>query len=175
MTMRHRSASILDPARPGRIALAMLVGAWLVLAFALLAAPRGVRAADEFLEPDQAFKVEVRAADSRTLEAIFTIAPHYYLYREQFRFGADGATLGEPSLPRGKVKFDETFQKNVETYRDVLRISIPVLSASGEFRLYTTHQGCADAGLCYPPQPKGWVVSLAGFGGSGTVRALRES
>src|SRR5438309_910343 len=113
--------------------------------------------------------------DALTVEVIFTFAPHYCLYREQFRFGADGATLGEPVLPRGKVKFDETFQKNVETYRDVLRIAIPVQSASGEFRLYTTHQGCADAGLCYPPQAKGWVVSLVGFGGSGSVRALRES
>ncbi|HUP09172.1 MAG TPA: protein-disulfide reductase DsbD [Caldimonas sp.] len=152
----------------------MLAGAWCLLALLFLAA-RGARAADEFLEPDQAFKVQVRAADARTVEAIFTIAPHYYLYREQFKFGADGATLGEPVLPRGKVKFDETFQKNVETYRDVLRIALPVQAASGEFRLYTTHQGCADAGLCYPPQPKGWVVSLAGFGGSGSVRALRDA
>jgi thiol:disulfide interchange protein DsbD len=153
--------------------LAALVLVLLPMLALLPAAP--ARAADDFLEPDQAFKVEVRAADPRTVEATFTIAPHYYLYREQFRFGADGATLGTPSLPRGKVKFDETFQKNVETYRDVLRIAIPVQSASAEFRLYTTHQGCADAGLCYPPQPKGWVVSLAGFGGSGSVRALRES
>ena len=171
--MRHRSASPL-PLRSARVAVAMFAALWLALAFALLV-PRAARGADEFLEPDQAFKVEVRAADARTVEAIFTIAPHYYLYREQFKFGADGATLGEPSLPRGKVKFDETFQKNVETYRDVLRIAIPVQVASGEFRLYTTHQGCADAGLCYPPQPKGWVVSLAGFGGSGSVRALRDA
>jgi len=172
--MQARSASSLPLLHRPSLAIAMLASAWLLIALVLLA-PRAVRAADEFLEPDKAFKLEVRAADARTVEAIFTIAPHYYLYREQFRFGAEGATLGEPVLPRGKVKFDETFQKNVETYRDVLRIAIPVQQASGEFRLYTTHQGCADAGLCSPPQPKGWAVRLGGFGGTGSVRALRES
>src|SRR5881227_1881271 len=140
MTMPDRSASSLPVFRRPSLAIAMLASAWLLLVLLLLA-PHAVRAADEFLEPDQAFKLQVRAADARTVEAIFTIAPNYYLYREQFRFGADGATLGEPTLPRGKVKFDETFQKNVETYRDVLRIAIPVQQASGEFRLYTTHQG----------------------------------
>ena len=77
-------------------------------------------------------------------------------------------------LPPGKVKFDETFQKNVETYRDTLRVAIPVEQAEREFRLVVTSQGCADAGLCYPPQASAFKVSLAGFGGSGTAVAVSE-
>ncbi len=131
-----------------------------------------VRAADEFLPPEQAFQVSARAAGDRGVEVSFKAAPGYYLYREQFKFEAAGATLGTPALPPGKVKFDETFQKNVETYRDTLRVAIPVEGAEREFRLVATSQGCADAGLCYPPQQSAFRVSLAGFGGSGTVQAV---
>ena len=49
------------------------------------------------------------------------------------------------------MKFDENFQKNVETYRADLRIGLPVTQAAGPFTLTVVSQGCADAGLCYPP------------------------
>ena len=126
-------------------------------------------AADDFLEPEKAFQFSARQLDAKTVEVTFDIAPGYYLYREQFRFAAEGATLGAAVIPPGKIKFDETFQKNVETYRDALKISVPVQSAAGAFRLVTTSQGCADAGLCYPPMQSTASVSLAGFGGSGIV------
>ncbi|MEP7058691.1 MAG: protein-disulfide reductase DsbD [Caldimonas sp.] len=140
-----------------------------------LAAMHGAHAAQEFLEPEQAFKVSARALDDKTVELSFAIAPGYYLYREQFKFAASGATLGTAVLPQGKVKFDETFRKNVETYRDLLRVSIPVERAGGDFRLFATSQGCADAGLCYPPMQTGFKVSLAGYGGSGSVSKLAAS
>ena len=129
-------------------------------------------AADEFLEPEKAFQFSARQLDPKTVEVTFDIAPGYYLYREQFKFAAEGATLGTALIPPGKIKFDDTFQKNVETYRDVLKISVPVQSAAGEFRLITTSQGCADAGLCYPPMQTAASVSLAGFGGTGIVRPV---
>ena len=72
-------------------------------------------------------------------------------------------------LPAGKTKFDETFQKTVETYRDVVRINVPVLQSSGSFHLLVTNQGCADRGLCYPPQLRGLDVRLLGFGGDGVL------
>ena len=130
------------------------------------------RAADEFLDPDVAFKLAARAVDERTVEVTFTVAPAYYLYREQFKFVANGATLGTPDIPKGKVKFDETFQKNVETHRDVVRISVPVTQAEPKFQLLVTNQGCADQGLCYPPQQRGLIVSLAAYGGDGTARLM---
>ena len=130
------------------------------------------RAADDFLDPEKAFQVSARALDDRSIEVSFKVAQGYYLYREQFKFSAADASLGTPDLPHGKVKFDETFQKNVETYRDGLRIAVPVERAESRFSLVVTSQGCADAGLCYPPQESTFSVSLSGFGGDGSVRKL---
>ena len=130
------------------------------------------RAADEFLDPDVAFKASARALDERTVEVSFEIAPGYYLYREQFKFEATQATLGAAAVPAGKVKFDETFQKNVETHRGLLRIAIPVSQAGPNFPLAVSYQGCADKGLCYPPAQLKANVSLAAFGGSGSVTVL---
>ncbi|MGZ5242114.1 MAG: protein-disulfide reductase DsbD [Caldimonas sp.] len=139
-----------------------------------LAAWRPALAADDFLEPEKAFQFSARQLDAKTVEVTFDIAPGYYLYREQFRFAAEGATLGAPVIPPGKVKFDQTFEKNVETYRDAIKIALPVQDAAGEFRLVTTSQGCADAGLCYPPMQSIASVSLAGFGGTGIVRPVAD-
>jgi len=133
------------------------------------------RADADFLDPEIAFKLAARAVDERTVELTYTVAPGYYLYREQFKFAANGATLGAPVLPAGKTKFDETFQKTVETYRDVVRITIPVQRASPGFQLLATNQGCADKGLCYPPQQRGVDVKLVGFGGDGSARVMAAS
>ena len=67
----------------------------------LLAGNHAARAADDFLDPRAAFKFAARALDERTVEVSFTIAPGYYLYREQFKFEASGATLGVPAIPAG--------------------------------------------------------------------------
>lgn len=147
----------------------------LLAAVLMLFGARVVQAQEEFLDPEAAFKVAARVLDERTLEVSYVVAPGYYLYREQFKFAANGATLGEPVLPAGKTKFDETFQKTVETYRDVLRIAIPVQQAQARFHLLVTNQGCADKGLCYPPQQRGIEVNLAGFGGNGSVRVMTAS
>ena len=128
--------------------------------------------ADDFLEPERAFVLSGRAIDARQVEIQFEIAPGYYLYGDKFKFIAEGVTLGSAVVPPGKVKFDETFQKEVETHRGVLRIALPVEQAPAEFKLSVTSQGCADRGLCYPPQEQELAVSLAGFGGNGTVRLL---
>jgi len=140
-----------------------------LLAGAALSAWQPALAADDFLEPEKAFQFSARQLDPKTVEITFDIAPGYYLYREQFKFAADGATLGTAQIPPGKVKWDQTFEKDVETYRNVLKIVLPVEKAPAQFRLVTTSQGCADAGLCYPPQQAAANVSLAGFGGSGIV------
>jgi thiol:disulfide interchange protein DsbD len=108
-------------------------------------------AAEEFLPPEQAFVVTGRMISNDRAEVSVSIAPGYYVYREPFRFEATGATIGPAEMPPGKVKFDDNFQKNVETYRGDLRIQLPVGLANGKFTLAVVSQGCADAGLCYPP------------------------
>ena len=110
-------------------------------------------AAEDFLPPEQAFRFEARALVARDVEIAFNVANGYYLYREQFAFAAEGANarLGAAQIPPGKVKFDETFAKNVETHRGRVLIRVPVEAAPAAFTLTVTSQGCADAGLCYPP------------------------
>lgn len=125
----------------------------LLIAFASVSAGlAGVARADDFLDPSVAFRF---SADEQPheIDVHFKIADGYYLYRERFQFAVkDGtATLGAAQLPAGHVKFDPTFQKNVETYRGDLTIRVPVQAASGPFDLVVTSQGCADAGICYPP------------------------
>jgi thiol:disulfide interchange protein DsbD len=119
-----------------------------------------VRAADDFLDPAVAFKFSASEQPGEVL-VHYTIADGYYMYRERFAFATRNGTvtIGEAQLPAGHVKFDQTFAKNVETYRGDLTIRIPVKQASGPFDLAVTSQGCADAGICYPPMERVYHVT----------------
>jgi thiol:disulfide interchange protein DsbD len=138
---------------------------FLLSLFASLALLAPAHAEDDFLPPEQAFKLSARMLDPHTAEVSYAIADGYYMYRERFKFSAAGAKLGEPQIPPGKVKFDETFNKEVETYHHSVAIRIPV-QGEGPFTLNVTGQGCADKGLCYPPQDAS-VRLVAGAGGAG--------
>lgn len=133
----------------------------LLLAMAVFGAGQA-RADDEFLDPELAFKFSARMQDPSTIAVTYVIADGYYMYHERFKFEAVGAKLGTPVYPKGKVKFDDTFQKNVETFRKTLTITIPV-EAAGAFTLKATGQGCSDKGLCYAPQDA--TAQLVGGGG----------
>jgi thiol:disulfide interchange protein DsbD len=142
------------------------VSRFLFLTLALLLACAGARADDDFLPPEQAFRFSARMLDAHTVVVNYAIADGYYMYRERFKFTATGAKLGEPQVPPGKVKFDETFQKEVETYHKGVEIRIPV-EGSGPFMLNATGQGCADKGLCYPPQDA--TIRLVAGDGAGAA------
>jgi thiol:disulfide interchange protein DsbD len=117
--------------------------------------------AEEFLDPEVAFKFSARALDANTLEARWQIADGYYMYRDKFKFEVSGATLGAPRLPAGKIKDDELFGK-VETYRKDVRIALPIQRTPGatSVTLTSVSQGCADAGLCYTPQTERVSIKL---------------
>ena len=117
--------------------------------------------AEEFLDPEVAFKFSARALDANTLEARWQIADGYYMYRDKFRFEVAGATLGAPALPAGKVKQDENFGK-VETYRQEVRIALPIqrTADAASVTLKAVSQGCADAGLCYTPMTESVSIAL---------------
>ncbi|MCK9685728.1 protein-disulfide reductase DsbD [Scleromatobacter humisilvae] len=121
-------------------------------------------AADDFLDPDLAFQLSVRVLDAKRLELSYKVAPGYYLYRERFKFSSPDAKLGEAQIPPGKKHYDTALEQNVETYHDGVVVILPVASASKAFTLNATHQGCADKGLCYPPQPRTVAVTLKAFG-----------
>ena len=127
-----------------------------ICVFGLVAAPS--HAEDDFLPPEKAFRVSAHLLDAKSIEVNFEIAEGYYLYREKLVFKAEGASLGESDIPRGKVKFDPNFEKNVETLRNQLIVRIPVES-SGKFTLTVGNQGCSDKGLCYAPMETSFQLS----------------
>jgi len=118
--------------------------------------------AEDFLDPKEAFIARVQAVDAQTLEVNFTIAQSYYLYRDKFRFAADGILTGTPVFPKGREKNDENFGQ-VEVYYDRVSIRLPVERVSSgplAVRLKVTSQGCADGRLCYPPQHQQFSIEL---------------
>ena len=145
------------------------------LSLLFLQALMPARAAEEFLSPEQAFVFSARALDARTVELVFDVTNGYYLYHEQFAVAAEaaGIKLGVLQLPKGKQKFDESFQKQVETHRGHVTIRLSIDAAPADFLLRVTSQGCADKGLCYPPMESVARISLVGFGGLG--RAVVEA
>ena len=131
--------------------------AWFALLLAL-AAPL-LHAEEEFLRPEQAFKVEpaLDAAD-RTLRFDWRIEDGYYLYRDKLRVRAldEGVELGEPHYSPSKTKKDPIFGQ-VEVYYHKARVEVPLESLPAgirELALELRYQGCADRGICYPPQKK---------------------
>ncbi|MDE2600523.1 MAG: thioredoxin family protein [Rhodocyclaceae bacterium] len=119
--------------------------------------------AQEPMEPEQAFRFSAQAVDAQTVELRWDIAPGYYMYRDKFSFAVEPGTLGKVELPPGHIKDDENFGR-VETYRDVLRVQLPVSGASGPITLRATSQGCADMGVCYPPQKQAVTLTLPAAG-----------
>lgn len=117
--------------------------------------------AEDFLDPDVAFKFSARALDAKTLQAHWQIGDGYYLYRHKFKFELTGGALGSPRFPAGKVKEDENVGK-VEIYRKEVRIVLPLERTPGTtaVTLKATYQGCADAGLCYTPQTRSVLIKL---------------
>src|SRR5476649_2696552 len=104
----------------------------------------------DFLPVDKAFTFTSERLDSGETRLHWRIAEHYYLYQQ--RRGLDGlAEQNKPQLPQGEAHSDEFFGTQ-EVYRNDLELIIPA-SATGQVKL--SWQGCADAGLCYPPQSKG--------------------
>ncbi|MCP5267739.1 MAG: protein-disulfide reductase DsbD [Zoogloeaceae bacterium] len=118
----------------------------------------------EFLDPLVAFKPTAKALDGQTIEVRYEIAKGYYLYRDKFRFKPDpeSIALGQPQFSPGKMKKDDIFGE-VEVYYKSATIRVPVeRNSSGELplTLKLTSQGCADGGICYPPQMQTVSVTL---------------
>jgi thiol:disulfide interchange protein DsbD len=137
----------------------------LILALAAAAA-----AAQDLLEPEKAFRLSARAVDPATLEVRFDIARGYYMYRDKFAFAAEPADvkLGPAAFPKGEIKKDEFFGL-METYRGPLAIRVPVEGAGDRLKLAVTSQGCADVGVCYPPQTQHVELRLAALSSGGAA------
>ncbi|MCW2268362.1 thiol:disulfide interchange protein DsbD [Pseudomonas sp. JUb96] len=120
---------------------------------ATLGAPSLNNSAD-FLPVHEAFKLSLVQSDAQTLKLRFVATDGYYLYRHRFQFRAEPAdiALGAAQIPPGEAKHDEFFG-DVEVYHGIVDIDIPrPANDPRAFTLVVGYQGCADKGLCYPPE-----------------------
>lgn len=137
---------------------------WLLLIAIGFGLPGLSAAEDEFLQPDEAFRITGEAQGPDQIGISWEIAPGYYLYGSKFRFESKtpGLELGAPNLPAAETKDDQFFGE-VSIYRDQVTATLPVErgAALGEVvRIEAQSQGCADAGFCYPPQRQSLLVEL---------------
>lgn len=120
----------------------------------------------EFLPVQEAFRSSITQQGNR-LSLNWTIADHYYLYKSRFKFSvapADAAVLGAAEFATpGETKQDEYFGE-VLVYHHAVDIELPIQPTSStptEFKVVIEFQGCAEAGLCYPPTKIEYPVDLA--------------
>lgn len=143
-----------------------------------------VQAAGDFLEPEQAFVTTVAMRDPRTLDVHYAIAPGYYMYQDRFEVRVEDASgqlmffrrsdltpadaetrtpawPGALQLPKGQVKYDPTFERDMEVFHKGITLRVPLQAgASAPLQVTLTGQGCSDQGLCYPPMTR--TLTLAG-------------
>lgn len=118
----------------------------------------------DFLPVDKAFRVELLESGPQQLRLRFSNADGYYLYRHRFQFTTDtpGVSLGEPQIPPGQQKVDEYFGE-IEAHYGITEITLPVDNPQQRgFVLRVGYQGCADLGLCYPPEVRELQIGQAG-------------
>jgi len=112
---------------------------------------------NSLLPPDQAFQAIAQTSRPDQIEIVWTISEGYSLYRKNMRFEikTPEIQLGEASFPDGKIKHDELLG-DIEHYRGQLKVNLPILAANhtASTQLVIHYQGCADIGVCYPPQEK---------------------
>ena len=141
---------------------------------------------DDFLPVDEAFRFSAFPDGADHVKLVWQIADGYYLYRARVKVSTTSqqAQLGALQMPTGETKQDEFFGKQ-EIYHHELVAGVPVARAAAAaiaLPLEVTYQGCASAGLCYPPQTKSITVSLtasngpgAGSGGGGGANGQADS
>jgi thiol:disulfide interchange protein DsbD len=129
------------------------------LAVGLLAAAAllpAAHAADEaFLDPAEAFRPQVTVGTDQALQITFAIAPGYHLYRDRFTLQhADPALAPLPAttLPPGRAHFDTNFNQMMTLWEGTVQVTQALPAGLQAAALAVSYQGCADRGLCYPPQ-----------------------
>ncbi|HSX71923.1 MAG TPA: protein-disulfide reductase DsbD, partial [Pseudomonas sp.] len=139
-------------------------------------APRGViddaplNNSADFLPVREAFRLSLVSADAQSVKLRFVNAEGYYLYRHRFEFRIEPSDLakGEAVLPAGEPKHDEYFG-DVEVYYGITDVTLPIDNPIDlPFTVHVSYQGCADKGLCYPPETE--RIEVDGQGKAQTTR-----
>jgi thiol:disulfide interchange protein DsbD len=130
----------------------------------------------DFLPPDEAFRFEATADGPDRVRLVWGITDGYYLYRSRIKASTTStqAQLGNLALPTGEIKVDDYFGKQ-EIYHHQVVGTVPVAHPGGgdlQLPLAVTYQGCATAGLCYPPITKTVTVTLPGSAGGTSTSGM---
>ena len=117
-----------------------------------------------FLQPEQAFGLDVSVRDANTLVASFRVTPEYYLYRDKVLLSSDdlGVKIGNIALPKGEMKHDSNFG-DLEVFHQSFDAVITLKrsdKAARHITLDASYQGCSEKGLCYPPIKKQIDIAL---------------
>lgn len=125
----------------------------------------------EFLPVEEAYQLDV-SMDSRSLLLSWNIQPGYYLYKDRFAFTdtAPKTAVSGTYLTDGIVKYDDYFEKDLEVFYDLAEVEFELKNLPQNFILKISSQGCADAGLCYPPQHDFYRINT----NSGTIIAVDQ-
>lgn len=147
--------------------------AWLAVLFALLAGPAtsgwfdrfGGSSRERILDADQAFQLVVNVLNPSTVEARWTIAPGYYLYRNKFQLKLvepEGVAITEIDISPGEPKDDPYFGRQEVFHNEAaIRVRLRRDWASAQtVRIEADYQGCAELGVCYPPLSQTVAVAL---------------
>ncbi len=131
----------------------------------------------DLLAVDQAFVLSAKAISSDLIEVSWDITEGYYLYRNKTSIASQSTDieLGVPDMPVGKTKHDDFFG-DVVTYRNHLKISVPVINKQGlsSIKILVKYQGCADVGVCYPPQKKTLTIDLPQASSTTQVNSISQ-
>ncbi|WP_051234739.1 protein-disulfide reductase DsbD family protein [Marinimicrobium agarilyticum] len=111
---------------------------------------------DDFLEVTEAFQLDTQVSDDQLILR-WAIAPEYYLYQERFRVKVNGEPL-TPQFSEGETKYDDYFEKDMVVHYGNATLMAALPAKATAFNLAVTSQGCADAGLCYPPHTEHFTV-----------------
>ncbi|QWD74341.1 protein-disulfide reductase DsbD [Polynucleobacter sp. TSB-Sco08W16] len=147
----------------------MRIPSFLKIVFALIVLLSAqVFATTDFLPPEKAFRLEATwLENSNQVELEFLPAKGYYIYQESLKFDA-GTQAGKlynirPQLPNGVEKFDETFQKKLQIYKQPFMVLLDIKPVAGKpTHVEVTLQGCAEAGICYPPMTLKFLLAAPG-------------
>ena len=114
----------------------------------------------EFLQVDEAFQFDFAQQGDRVILS-WQIADGYYLYKKQFKTVVKQAEIGLPVFPVAEQVEDEFFGLS-DVFRGQLDVTYPIVSSVQDGIVKIRYQGCADAGLCYPPTTKEVYLSQVG-------------
>ena len=140
----------------------------ILLAIILLLTLCGQSLAADFLPPEKAFVVQATwQENSNEIAVELSPAKGYYIYRQslQFKAGSNEKKLVSyaPTLPRGIEKFDATFQKKLQIYKQAFTVLFNVKNEANQpIHLEVELQGCAEAGICYPPMTLTFLLTGPG-------------